>query len=166
MLRTRQFYQLWLTFVLSASAGLLIIGNIAIIAKDQAHWERGFLAVMTVAIFNTCGRVLSGGLSDRLGRTHTMMLASIVQAVNMFAFTFYTTPGLILFGSAMTGFATAPCSRCFPQRPQTFMACATSGSIMAWCSLRSASPVLRGPSWAARWATCSGLTGMPSWPAG
>ena len=31
MLRTGQFYRLWLMFVLSASAGLLIIGNITLI---------------------------------------------------------------------------------------------------------------------------------------
>lgn len=120
MLRTRQFYQLWLTFVLSASAGLLIIGNIAIIAKDQAHWEKGFMAVMTVAIFNTCGRVVSGFLSDRLGRSRTMLLASVVQAVNMFAFSHYTTPTLILFGSAMTGLCYGTVFTLFPAATADF----------------------------------------------
>ncbi len=41
MLSTGQFYQLWFMFVLSASAGLLIIGNIVLIAQDQAPaWRR------------------------------------------------------------------------------------------------------------------------------
>ncbi len=120
MLRTPQFYMLWLTFVLCASAGLLIIGNIAIIAKDQANWEAGFLAVMTVAIFNTCGRVVSGFLSDRLGRTRTMMLAAIVQAVNMFAFRYYNSPALLLFGSAMTGLCYGTVFTLFPAATADF----------------------------------------------
>ena len=100
MLRTGQFYQLWLMFVLSASAGLLIIGNITLIAQDQVpHWDKAFLSVMVVAIFNTCGRFLSGFLSDRIGRTNTMVLAFALQAINMFMFIHYTTPGLLLFGS-------------------------------------------------------------------
>ena len=114
MLKTPQFYQLWLMFVLSASAGLLIIGNVAIIAKDQAHWEAGFVAVMTVAIFNTCGRVVSGFLSDRLGRTRTMVFASILQALNMFAFAHYTTPPMLIFGSAMTGLCYGTVFTLFP----------------------------------------------------
>jgi OFA family oxalate/formate antiporter-like MFS transporter len=120
MLRTPQFYQLWLTFILCASAGLLVIGNVAIIAKDQAHWERGYLAVMTVAVFNTCGRVVSGFLSDRLGRSRTMLLASIVQAVNMFAFLHYTTPPLLLFGAAVTGLCYGTVFTLFPAATADF----------------------------------------------
>jgi len=120
MLRTPQFYQLWLSFVLCASAGLLIIGNVAMIAKDQAHWEKGFAAVMTVAIFNTCGRVLSGFLSDRLGRSRTMVLASVIQAVNMFAFVHYTTPTLLLVGSAITGLCYGTVFTLFPAATADF----------------------------------------------
>jgi hypothetical protein len=46
MLRTGQFYQLWLMFILSASAGLMIIMHVALIAKDQAHVDKwGFLLI-------------------------------------------------------------------------------------------------------------------------
>jgi OFA family oxalate/formate antiporter-like MFS transporter len=103
MLRSRQFYLLWLMFVLTASAGLMIIAHVAIIAKEQARWEWGFVPVAMLAIFNTIGRVVSGFLSDRIGRTQTMVLAFMLQAVNMFAFAHYTTPALLVFGSAFTG---------------------------------------------------------------
>jgi OFA family oxalate/formate antiporter-like MFS transporter len=103
MLRTPQFYQLWIMFVLAASAGLMIIAHVAIIAKEQAKWEWGFVPIVTLAIFNTCGRILSGYLSDRIGRTRTMILAFSLQAVNMFVFRYYTTPELLVFGSAFTG---------------------------------------------------------------
>jgi OFA family oxalate/formate antiporter-like MFS transporter len=81
----------------------MIIAHVAIIAKEQARWEWGFVPVAILAIFNTGGRVISGYLSDKIGRTRTMILAFAVQSVNMFAFSYYTTPSLVVFGSAMTG---------------------------------------------------------------
>lgn len=103
MLRGGQFYQLWLMLVLTASAGLMIIAHIAIIAKEQARWEWGFVPVAMLAVFNTLGRILSGYLSDRIGRTRTMVLAFSLQAVNMLAFASYTSPALLVFGSAFAG---------------------------------------------------------------
>lgn len=103
MLRTSQFYRLWLMFILAASAGLMIIAHVAIIAKEQAHWEWGFVPVVLLAIFNSAGRVVSGVVSDRIGRTQTMVLAFVLQACNMFAFSHYTSSALLVFGSAFTG---------------------------------------------------------------
>jgi OFA family oxalate/formate antiporter-like MFS transporter len=121
MLRTSQFYQLWLMFVLSASAGLLIIGNITLIAQDQApKWQNAFVLVMVVAIFNTCGRFVSGFLSDRMGRRNTMILAFVLQAVNMFAFAHYTSPALLLFGSAFTGLCYGTIFTLFPAATADF----------------------------------------------
>ena len=103
MLKTPQFYLLWLMFVLSASAGLMLISNVPMIAKIQANWEAGFVAVMMLAGFNTAGRFVSGFVSDRIGRTRTMILFFLIQAANMFAFSHYTDPTLLLVGSALTG---------------------------------------------------------------
>ena len=103
MLGTLQFYELWLLMVLSASAGMMIITQVAMIAKEQANWSWGFMPIATLAIFNTFGRLLAGVLSDRIGRTRTMTLAFILQAVNMLAFSHYDSAGLVLFGSAFTG---------------------------------------------------------------
>jgi OFA family oxalate/formate antiporter-like MFS transporter len=103
MLRTGQFYQLWLMMMLSVSAGLMIITQVALIAKEQANWKWGFVPIAILAIFNTFGRLLSGVLSDRIGRTRTMTLAFILQAANMLAFNYYNTPALVVFGSAFTG---------------------------------------------------------------
>jgi len=103
MVRTAEFYRLWSMFALTASAGLMIIAHVAIIAREQARWEWGFVPVALLAIFNTLGRILSGYISDRIGRRETMLLAFVLQAVNMLAFAFYTTPGLLVFGSAFTG---------------------------------------------------------------
>jgi len=121
MLQTGQFYQLWFMLILSASAGLLIIGNITLIAQDQApKWDSAFILVMVVAIFNTCGRFLSGFVSDRIGRTNTMILAFVLQAINMFVFVQYNTPALLLFGSAFTGLCYGTIFTLFPAATADF----------------------------------------------
>ncbi len=103
MLRTPQFYLLWLMYVLTASAGLMVIANVPLIAKEQAHWEAGFVPVMLLALFNTLGRFGSGALSDRLGRTSTMVLAFALQAINLFFFAQYTTPMSLALGTSLVG---------------------------------------------------------------
>ena len=104
MLRSPQFFQLWIMFVLSASAGLMIIAHVAIIAREQAGVDKwGFLPIAMLAVFNTLGRLTSGYVSDRIGRTQTMILAFVLQAINMFAFVHYTTPGMVVFGASFTG---------------------------------------------------------------
>lgn len=107
MMSTPQFYLLWFMFILAGSAGLMLIANVMQIADKQAHWADSALPmtlpVMFLAIFNTCGRVVGGFVSDRIGRTNTMMLAFFLQAANMFAFGYYTTPGLLLFGVCFAG---------------------------------------------------------------
>ncbi len=121
MLRTPEFYQLWLMFVLAASAGLLIIGNITLVAQDQApQWDKAFVLVMVVAIFNTCGRFVSGFVSDRIGRTNTMILAFVLQAINMFLFVQYQTPALLVFGSAFTGLCYGTIFTLFPAATADF----------------------------------------------
>jgi OFA family oxalate/formate antiporter-like MFS transporter len=103
MLRTPQFYLLWLIYVLAAAAGLMLISNVAIIAKEQAQWEAGFVCAMILAAFNTLGRIIAGFVSDRIGRTRTMLLAFVLQAVNMAFFATYDTQALIVLGTAFTG---------------------------------------------------------------
>jgi OFA family oxalate/formate antiporter-like MFS transporter len=103
MLRTGQFYQLWLLMVLAVSAGMMIMTQVTFIAKEQANWDLGYVPLAILAIFNTLGRLLAGALSDRIGRTRTMTLAFLCQAANMLAFSHYTTWQLVIFGSAFTG---------------------------------------------------------------
>ncbi len=121
MLCSAQFYQLWVMFVLAASAGLMIISQMALIAKDQAHIDGwSFVPVATLALFNTLGRVVSGFLSDRVGRANTMVLALVLQALNMVAFAYYTTPMLVMFGAAFTGLCYGTIFTLFPATTADF----------------------------------------------
>lgn len=89
MVKTKQFYYRWIMFALSSSAGLMIIGNIATIAKTQAKRENGFYLVGILAIFNACGRLAAGFISDKIGRVQTMKIVFVIQGINMALFAEY-----------------------------------------------------------------------------
>jgi MFS transporter, OFA family, oxalate/formate antiporter len=114
MLKTPQFYLLWVMFALASSAGLMIIGSISIIAKQQAAFEAGFLLVVLLAIFNAAGRIFGGMLSDKIGRIRTLQLMIILQGLNMLAFAFYTSPFTIAIGTAAAGVAYGSLLSLFP----------------------------------------------------
>ena len=124
MLKTPQFYLLWIMFVLAAAPGLMILGNLANITAVQVQvpaaipstvlsatttaiktegWNAGFLLVMIMAATNTAVRIVGGAVSDRIGRTQTMVLAFLLQAVNLCIFSQYDSKELLIAGTAFTG---------------------------------------------------------------
>lgn len=114
MIKTRPFILLWLTYLMSATAGLMLIGHIASIAKVQANWEAGFILVVVLAIFNATGRISGGFLSDKVGRTNAMLIAFSLQAVNMFVFALFTSVPLLILGTAVAGLAYGAIFSLFP----------------------------------------------------
>lgn len=114
MIKTRPFILLWMTYLMSATAGLMLIGHIASIALVQANWKAGFILVVVLAIFNATGRISGGFLSDKVGRTNAMYLAFGLQAVNMFLFAFYTSIPLLILGTAIAGLSYGAIFSLFP----------------------------------------------------
>lgn len=114
MIKTKQFYFLWIMFAFASSAGLMIIGNIATIAKTQAHWEKGFYLVGLLAIFNAFGRLAAGFLSDKIGRVKTLMIVFVLQGVNMMLFAGYSAPLSISIGTALAGIGYGALLSLFP----------------------------------------------------
>ena len=83
ILRTPAFYLMWLGFGLGSSAGLLIISQLVPFARSQGI-PGVALATMTLAvgaIGNVSGRILSGWLSDALGRLNTLRVVLAISAV-------------------------------------------------------------------------------------
>ena len=103
VLRTFSFYRLWIMFMFSASAGLMIIAHAANIAKVQISWEGGFYLVILLAVFNAAGRILGGTVSDKIGRINLMRIIFGLQAINMLLFTFYSSVVLLAVGIAVAG---------------------------------------------------------------
>jgi OFA family oxalate/formate antiporter-like MFS transporter len=105
MIRTKQFYQLWVMFVAGSLAGLMIIGHLSTIAKVQTGQNIGFLLVAFMAITNALGRPIAGLISDKLGRAKTMMILYIAQGGVLLFFSTFHSFATILFGAAVVTFA-------------------------------------------------------------
>ena len=84
MLRTPQFYVLWVMYFAGSAAGLTYISVAQGLGK-KALGEWAFLAVVVLAVGNAGGRVLAGMISDRIGRPWTLFGAFVVQAGALFA---------------------------------------------------------------------------------
>ena len=105
MLRTPQFYLLWLMYAFASFAGLMIIGHMAKISTMQLPGvELGFILVAILAIGNAGGRIIAGLVSDKLGRTKTMLLVFISQAMVLMLFSRFSTAALLIAGAAAVGF--------------------------------------------------------------
>lgn len=123
MLKTPQFYLLWIMYAFVAFAGLMIIGHMAKIAAAQLppvleggrpvidaatglpkKADLGFLLVAVLAIGNAIGRVAAGVISDRLGRPRTMLFVFLLQAAMMGVLAVSDSIALLLVAAAFVGF--------------------------------------------------------------
>lgn len=74
MLRTRSFYLMWMGYALGCSAGLMVISQLVPFAASVGI-AGAALSTMTLvvgAFGNASGRILSGWMSDRLGRINVL----------------------------------------------------------------------------------------------
>ena len=82
MLRTPQFYFMYVMFVLMATGGLLVTANAGPIARSWGYTpELLALAATLSPVANGGSRVFWGWASDRLGRESTMVLSFTLQAM-------------------------------------------------------------------------------------
>ena len=56
---------------------------------------------MAIAVGNTAGRLLLGAISDRLGVFTTWKVLFAFATVNMFLFTMYKTPAMMIIGTVI-----------------------------------------------------------------
>jgi MFS family permease len=82
VLRTWQLYALVIMFCINTQAGLLLIGHAA--KMISVVMAAGYLLVSWGAIFNSLGRIGTGIISDKIGRSNTLILNYIAAAVIMF----------------------------------------------------------------------------------
>lgn len=105
MLRTSEFWKLWIIFALGDSGALMLIGSMASIVNVQAGIENAALHVMLINLFNSVGRVSVGALSDRIGIRRAFRLSLAIQLINMLLFSHYTTYVSLLIGASLAGFS-------------------------------------------------------------
>ncbi|MBU4485046.1 OFA family MFS transporter [bacterium] len=102
-IKTIQFWMLWLSFVFSAGAGLMIIKCL----KNFGELEGGLTstaaasALGLLALFNGAGRIVWGSISNKLGARKSIGIMTLLQAVMLFA--------VLKIGTTTMGLTVAAC---------------------------------------------------------
>ncbi len=130
MLRTLQFWMIWLCFVIGAGAGLMVIGNIKLYAiqelvakglepvvemtegvaqtiapEDVASGIAGTAMAVFYSLFNGLGRIAWGWISDRTGRRIAIVAMLALQGVIVILFQWMAGAEYLLYlGAALIGF--------------------------------------------------------------
>src|ERR1700739_3302537 len=85
VLRTPAFYLMWVAYALACSAGLMVISQLVPFAKSVGI-AAAALSTMTLVVGacgNASGRILSGWMSDKLGRIHVLRVMIGISIVAM-----------------------------------------------------------------------------------
>ena len=81
VLRTPQFYAMYVAFVLMSTGGLLVTANAGPIARSWGLSAAALTLAATLSpLANGASRIFWGWVSDRLGRENTMIVAFTLQA--------------------------------------------------------------------------------------
>ena len=140
MMKTPQFYLLWVMYAFAAFAGLMMIGVIAKVAPLQLSAEdfakmalTGVLAgasllVVALAIGNGAGRPIFGIISDKIGRVPSMIVAFLAQAVLVgFLLPNAHSLNLLLLWSMLIGAMYGACWTLFPAATYDFFGTKNGG---------------------------------------
>ena len=100
-LKTVAFYKLWFMYFVGAGAALIIIGGVAGMAK-KSMGELAWIVVALMAVGNASGRIVAGILSDKIGRTQTLLIMMSAQAVVIFSLLFIGESQALLLVIAAT----------------------------------------------------------------
>jgi OFA family oxalate/formate antiporter-like MFS transporter len=121
LIKTRQFWILWLTYFIGCTAGLLVIMNLVNIWQSVSLQQMakndsisvidfgkiisaGALAVMLVSLLNSAGRIIWGKISDSAGRTKTMAIIFLICGIALLALNVSTAFPVFAAVVAVVGF--------------------------------------------------------------
>ncbi len=149
MVRTPQFWIMWIMFAFAAGAGLMVVGIVAKYALSipsiaaqllgvtnsfkggTFNWiataGASFAFVVALAIGNGVGRPIAGIVSDRIGRTRTMMAVFIFQAVLLVILSFVQTFTILLVVAVFIGFNYGANLTLFPAMTYDFFGTKNAG---------------------------------------
>jgi MFS family permease len=102
MVRTNTFYVTWAIFLIGAGAGLMVIGDVKLIATDitgltgNLEWL-AVLSVSVLAVSNAVGRPLFGALCDRIGPRSTLFIMQGIQLLCLVVLFPYSNSAPVLY---------------------------------------------------------------------
>jgi len=160
MLATPQFYMLWLMFVGSALAGLMVIYCIRLFGVDalqaagavtgeEAATDAGYIAgtaMASYAILNGLGRIAWGMASDLIGRKASLFLMCLLQGIIMLVF--YAIGGSywgLIIGASIIGFNFGGNFALFPAATADFFGNKNVGTNYGWVFLAYGVAGIAGP---------------------
>ncbi|MBD3183100.1 MFS transporter [Candidatus Poribacteria bacterium] len=143
MLKTPQFYGIWLMFIFSAMAGLMVIGIIKLFGIDalqksgltaeQASAAAGTAMAVFYSIANGLGRIIWGTLSDKIGRKTSLILMCFFQGIMMLIFFWMGGNTYLLYlGAAIIGFNFGGNFSLFPAATSDFFGTENVGRNYGW----------------------------------
>ena len=157
MLRTPQFYTLFLMFTGSALAGLMVIYCIRLFGIDALQTSGAAAdataagaiagtAMAWYAILNGLGRIVWGTISDKLGRKASLFLMCALQGVMMLVFykVGHYSLGLII-GACVIGFNFGGNFALFPAATADFFGNKNVGKNYGWVFLAYGVAGIAGP---------------------
>jgi OFA family oxalate/formate antiporter-like MFS transporter len=85
VLKTPTFYFMWVAYALGCSAGLMVISQLVPFAKSVgiASTAIATMSLVVGAVGNASGRILSGWMSDTIGRLNVLRLMIAISMVAM-----------------------------------------------------------------------------------
>ncbi len=157
MLRTPQFYAIWLMFIGSGLAGLMVIYCIRLFGVDalqasgaatdaKAAGMIAGTAMAWYAILNGLGRIIWGTVSDKIGRKIALFLMCLFQGVIMLFFykMGHSQIGLII-GACIIGFNFGGNFALFPAATADFFGNKNVGTNYGWVFLAYGIAGIAGP---------------------
>ncbi|MCI0483303.1 MAG: OFA family MFS transporter [candidate division NC10 bacterium] len=85
-IKTPTMWFMWLAYALGTASGLMVISQLVPFARQQGHAiEIATTAIFVGAIGNASGRILSGWMSDALGRLNVLRLMIGISILGMLA---------------------------------------------------------------------------------
>ncbi len=148
MVKTPQFWLLWFMYACVAFAGLMMVGIVSKVATDFfgatgtvvqdptfATWKflglalgKAFWFTVALAIGNGIGRPIAGMVSDAIGRTRTMVIVFLAQAILVgWAVGASTSLGMLLIVGAGIGFMYGANLTLFPATTYDFFGLKNAG---------------------------------------
>lgn len=111
MLKTPEYYLTLVLFTIGTSSGLMVISQASPLLQDAFHMlpTVAALFVSLIALCNTCGRLIWGFLSDKLGRPAVLTLLFTVSVASLLLLMLQLSiatfiVGLLLIASCYGGF--------------------------------------------------------------
>lgn len=82
LLKTKDFYIMFLLYICGTMAGMILNSSISNIASVQTHSELGYIAVMALAIGNGAGRFAISAIADKVGSHNAYRIMFAIAVVD------------------------------------------------------------------------------------